>query len=186
MFWPLILPAQITAAIVLLLATILYIVASRKKWKWQGLVIGAVALVVSAVPIFMVTMSIADRFRFGEFSYAKFDDINDFRVERYMPEAATDITVFTRSNGYRGKFSIGREDLETWHSQFWEEHGAGKKPSGQASFAKNAFGQCFGKSGWVPPDDLVEFASPAAGNGAYYVIWHSDSEGTGYITGCYW
>jgi hypothetical protein len=38
-------------------------------------------------------MAVTDEQRFGVFEYTSFDDVNDFRVERYLPTAATDITI---------------------------------------------------------------------------------------------
>jgi hypothetical protein len=131
-----------------------------------------------------------DHYRFGEFEYQDFDSVNDFRVERYLPEAATNITVDKRPGGFRAKFTISRASLDQWFEQVWKDKGKNSARPADALKVKrlidrDEFNREFGDLGWAPPD-AIEYKGPRKSNWAGFTIWHSPSENMGYERAGYW
>ncbi len=52
-----------------------------------------VIALLAFIPVMCAIGTIVDRYRFGIFTYASFGDVRDFRVERYLPPTATQITI---------------------------------------------------------------------------------------------
>jgi len=126
MFWPLVLPFQITAALMFALFIGVFWFGKRRKWQPGNRSIAAICLpLLMFIPSCVATTYVIDYFRFGTFHYENFAAIHDFRIERYMPPAATEITVFKQygGNGYRARFTITQQDFDKWHNDFWEQYG---------------------------------------------------------------
>ena len=93
MLWPIVLPLKITFWI--LVAAVLTLTAAAPSLKWnRGKTFRIAMLLAFAgfVPSCVGIMSILDSHRFGTFEYASFSDVKDFRIERYLPTQAKDIT----------------------------------------------------------------------------------------------
>ena len=102
MLWPIILPFQITACVfasVIIIATLAAPLAKLKRLPtfFAMMILGFVGFIPSCSEI----MKIIDAKRFGVFSYASFKDVNDFRVERYLPSDAMQITLDKYPQGFR-------------------------------------------------------------------------------------
>ncbi|MFK7821706.1 MAG: hypothetical protein AB8G99_23545 [Planctomycetaceae bacterium] len=194
MLWPFILPFQITVALMIALGICLFWFGWRREWKPAKSTIVALCLpILLFVPSCIATSYAVDNLRFGTFHYDDFGAIRDFRVERYMPPPATDITVFKQygGNGYRARFTVSQEDFEAWHSEFWARHGEQSnrpRPSndGQTASDPDDFKQWCGKFNRSLPSDSVKYQSPVAGNGAHYTIDYSPSTKLAFLRSCYW
>lgn len=192
MFWPLVLPFQITVVLMIALLFGAIWLGIRKKWHSSSTTIAAFCLPpLMFIPSCVGTSYIVDYFRFGTFQYADFESIQDFRIERYMPPSATDITVFKHfsGNGYRARFTITQQDFDAWHNGMWERHGEHsvmKLPEDDGTVASDpgSFQRWFGEFNWSLPRDSVEYQGPVAGNGAHYTIDYSPSEQVAFLRSC--
>ncbi len=194
MFWPLVLPLQLTALLMGILSVAFIWVSLRCKWPRGVLVLGLlIGVPILSLPSCLVIAGIVDQFRFGMFKYPDFPSIRDFRVERYMPPTATNIDVFKHfnGNGYRASFTISKPDLDSWHNSVWVSYGQlsiDRRPKDDmlSSADISEFDRWFAEFGWTQPRDLVTYNGPRALNGAFYTIWYSPSEQKAFLTSGYW
>ena len=194
MFWPLILPFQITLVLMIPLFIIVLLIGSRWKMPTLTRVYAAICLPLALfIPSCAAVSYVVDYYRFGLFHYDSFDAINDFRIERYMPPAATDITVFKHygGNGYRARFTINPKDFEDWHNDFWVAYGKFSNfqrdnDDGLVASDTNGFQYLFGEFKCSMPSDSVQYHSPIAANGSHYTVHFSPSQQIAFLTGCYW
>ena len=194
MFWPLVLPFQITVVSMIALAIGVFWFGKRRNWQAGNRAVAAIFLsALLFIPSCVATTYVAGYFRFGTFHYDDYTAINDFRVERYMPPTATDITVFKHygGNGYRARFTISQQDFAAWHDEFWDRYGeysnmARHDDDGKAASDPQHFQRPFGQFNWSLPDDAVNYQSPVAANGAHYDVEFSPSQRVAFLTSCYW
>ncbi len=176
MLWPLVLPCQITLGGMIVVLILGIAIApkckkSRKRFIAWGLLLGSLAFVPSCTAL----MTILDQYRFGVFEYVGYDAVNDLRVERFLPDAATDITIEKSSRGYRAKFSISCESLEDWFDESWNRDGESSvvprdNEESSIPITSDAFEIQYGDLGWPPLEDAVEYVGPTAPNGAGFTI----------------
>ena len=93
MLWSIILPLQITACFWLLFIGIVWFLTRRRRQRWPYMALAVCASALMFIPSLVGIARAVDHFRFGVFHYHDFTAINDWRVERYLPPAATDITI---------------------------------------------------------------------------------------------
>src|SRR3972149_4781103 len=183
MLWPLVLPFEITCWTLIALLVVATIAAPmfRKKRK-RVFAWGFLVALVAFIPSCTAVMSLVDEYRFGIFNCPDFRSVNDFRVERYLPEPSTNITVEKYAQGYRARFEIGKQALDDWFDRSWEqngEHSVVPRASDQEAKPTRREGveHKFGDFGWEAPSDLIEYRGPEAGNGAGFTIWYSERGG---------
>lgn len=203
MFWPIILPAKITFWLTVFV--ICYVTYKAPIWKWKTsrfvvFVLASLLSTLTFIPVCIVLMLGIDFFRFGSFTHADFDSVNDFRVERYLPEAAEKISVFKYASGYQAEFKIDKEDLDEWfatESKNFEDILAKRitekvlqcKP---VIAAKDKFGfpdQLLNNCKLVDPiasDDMLFYQGATSSNGAGHQIWFSPSRSIAYQRAGYW
>jgi hypothetical protein len=157
-------------AIVLLLATLL-----------AGLLV---------VPTTFGVSSIIDRYRFGHFEHETFSDVQDFRIERWLPPKATDISLFkfSNGNGYIAKYKLSEVELNEYLNELWDKFGdesATARKEGAVD-AHPFWKRKFVEVNWDLPEDLLGDESPTEldGGGATYFLDRSSS--TVFQTSCYW
>ncbi|WP_148080025.1 hypothetical protein [Roseimaritima ulvae] len=188
MLWPIVLPSKITACVLLALVFVVTVV----KWRRVPTFIGITLLsLIAFVPSCTGIMRILDADRFGVFEYASFDNVDDFRVERYLPPAATNITVDKYAQGFRARFTISQSQLDAYLDDVWRKYGDRSVVSRGEMLAMETVDEqshqlYFGDLGWPYLDDANEVHGPTAGNGAGFTIWFSPSEGVAYQRGSYW
>jgi hypothetical protein len=192
MLWPLVLPFLITlggmvAVLVFGIAIAPKCKKSRKRFILCGLLLSGLAFVPSCT----VLMTILDQYRFGVFKYADYESVNDLRVERFLPEAATEITIDKSAGGYRAKFSISRESLDSWYDESWNRNGDSSvvvrdDEERAMLISTDDFEIQYGDLGWPPLADAIEYVGPAAPNGAGFTIWYCEAEGVAYQHVGYW
>ena len=192
MLWPLVLPAQITLAILLGCVGVATAVApcARRK-RLPVFLVASLLAMVAFIPGCLVVMRVIDARRFGVFEYAAFEGVADARVERFLPPAATRITLEKRAGGFRARFRIEEVQLRAFVDSSWNQYGDRSivKRSEQNPSALAAAGLQrlrFGDLGWPPLDDAQEYQGPTAANGAGFVVWFSPSMGIAYEWAGYW
>jgi hypothetical protein len=192
MFWPIVLPFKITFWLftgILATATLLAPLLKQKRGKLFLItaLLGSVAFVPSCAAI----MTLLDKHRFGVFQYSTFDEVNDFRVERYLPPASTDITIDKSTMGFRAKFHIKERDLVAYLDDLWARYGdrstiARTELQNEAPTSPEEFKLNFGDLGWPPLANAIEYRGPVAPNGAGFAIWFSKAESIAYERAGYW
>jgi hypothetical protein len=192
MLWPIVLPFQITSCVLLTLIVIATLAAPLAKWKRLPTFFGVLLLsLVAFIPSCAGIMNIVDAKRFGVFNYRTFQEVNDFRVERYLPPAARDITVDKYAQGFRARFTIKQSELDAYLDEVWSLHGERSvvkrgEMSAMKLVDKESHELRFGDLGWAYLDDATEIYGPTAGNGAGFSVWYSPSQGIAYQRGGYW
>lgn len=192
MLWPLILPFKITAAVIAAVIAILTLAAPRFKWRrrpvfFYSFIVGIVAF----VPSFAGITSVIDMQRFGTFEHGTFADVEDFRVERYLPPAARDITLNKYGQGFRARFTISQAELDAELNAAWREYGyrSATKRGGlrtQNPVSVSSHEHNFGELDWPYIPDMKEYHGPRAANGAGFTLWYSPSTETAYERADYW
>ena len=192
MFWPVVLPLQITLGILVGVLVLALAFATKRKWK-VGKTLG-ITLIVSSVafiPTCTGIMKILDPYRFGVFEYETATDVSDKRVRHWLPVSAKAITVDQQHNGFRANFTISQKELDEHLDQQWARNGKesvsarDENHSGQPVDVKMLERE-FGGLKWQFFDDVIEYQGPVAGNGAGYSIWFSPSQAVAYQSGGYW
>ena len=104
MLWPLVLPFQIIFYFLvgMLILAVIGLRVIKREWRRSFLwALGLIVLVFSLS--FPYVMSEIDARRFGVFSYATFNDVQDQRVTRYLPPTAHDIIVEKQRQNFRAQ-----------------------------------------------------------------------------------
>ena len=192
MLWPLVLPFRLTAVGLAACTVMVTVIAALlRRRPLRTFVICLLLSLVSFIPICSVIMSRIDGQRFGTFKYSSFDEVDDFRVERYLPRAATNITVDKQASGYRAKFHITNEELNDFLDGHWKRYGDWSAvPRGELSTSNPADPKThhrqFGDLGWAIMNDATERFGPSAPNGAGFSVWYSPTSEIAYQRGYYW
>ncbi len=192
MLWPIVLPFKITLLCLAALVGIITAIAPALKWKrGKTFLITTLVACVAFIPSCVGIMAVIDTQRFGVFEYDAFGEVNDFRVERYLPPAATAITIEKHPQGFRARFSINEADLMAHLDNLWARYGdrsvvkRGEMHS-MSVVDHQSHGLSFGHLGWPPLDGATEYHSPTAANGAGFSVWYSPKQGIAYQRAGYW
>ena len=190
MLWPVVLPSKITFYIllgVLIVATIIAQSYYRKGARTCAL--GAAIAILLFVPCCTVVQKILDPYRFGVFTYPNFQSVHDFRIERYLPESATNITVNKQVTGFQAKFTISRQALDDFFERQWEARGKDSKLPRETPKPYDRldwFNGHIAGLGKLAPGDSIAYEGPRASNGAGFTVLYSESEGVAYQLAAYW
>jgi hypothetical protein len=192
MLWPIVLPFKITFWCLAVLVGIATATAPVLKWK-RGktfLIISLIAC-VAFIPSCVGIMAVIDTQRFGVFEYDAFGDVNDFRVERYLPPAATAITIDKYPQGFRARYSVTETDLIAYLDDIWAQYGDMSVVKRGEMYAMETVDPehhdlQYGDLGWPPLENATEYHSPTAANGAGFSVWFSPREGIAYQRAGYW
>lgn len=192
MLWPIVVPFQITSCVLLALLAVATVAAPMVRCRrlHTFLCVGVLCL-ICFIPLCGVIMRTMDANRFGVFVYKTFNEVQDFRVERYLPPAATDITVDKYAQGFRARFSISQSELNAFMDRVWERHGDQSVVArGEIMALKTidieSHSLRYGDLGWEHLRDATELYSPTAGNGAGFSIWFCPSKSVAYQRAGYW
>lgn len=186
MFWAITLPFLITSGIFLVAAIYATVLAKKhgKSIKWV-IFLGPLLMMLGFVPSCMTVQAVIDPFRFGIFTYADFDAVNDWRIEKYLPPQAVDLTILKEINGYKAKFSIPKKTLDTWFKEWSLKHkdSYSEYPGkvGQVRFYdEDYFTKMFDEIEGVFSSDMLEYAGPRAPTAAGFTIWYDPETSTAY------
>lgn len=192
MLWPLILPVTITFWCLTALVAVVTVASPAFKWKPGKTFLTAASLAfIAFIPSCAGIRAIVDAKRFGVFEYNSFADVNDARVERYLPPAATSITIEQYPMGYRARFSITEADLMSYLDDLWARYGdrsAVKRGETRAMSPvdREYHDLEFGDLGWSPLEDATEYRGPIMENGAGFFVWYNPKKGIAYQRANYW
>ena len=183
MFWPVVLPFQITCCVLFIAVIVLAVYGSPESWsRTKAYLVYSVVALVAFVPSCSGIMMAVDAFRFGDFSYASYDDIRDFRSQRYLPELATDIQMRNYSSGYVARYKLSSDEFNLYLDKLWEKYGEDSALERGELFDEGEpvepglFYRTFDGLGWDCPANGIVHHSPTEsdGGGAKYFV-DSDS-----------
>ncbi len=204
MLWPVVLPAEITFWLLAIIVVLLTALAPR--WKWKRGPTLAVSMLLSMplfIPACIVVMAVVDSQRFGIFRYGNASEIDDFRILRYLPPAATNITLEKREGGHRARYSISEKDLQSFLDEVWRMYGkdstiprekadedspplSRQADRSRREAIQDEFTSRFEGLGWQVPEELKVIRAPVFNNGAGATYFYDASTGTAYHRGSYW
>ncbi len=192
MLWPIILPIQLTSLFMVFVIVTVTVIAAAKKWK-PGLafVLASTVAIIAFVPSCNGIMSYLDARRFGVFQCATYDDVRDFRVERYLPTAAKAITLEKKAMGHRAKYSITETELREYVDQLWNKSGhLSAVPRGGSTKLETAHADeielWFQGLGWPVLKNAIRFGSPTEADGGGATYYFDPDSGTAYHRAGYW
>ncbi|MEM9368917.1 MAG: hypothetical protein AAGD07_23240 [Planctomycetota bacterium] len=192
MFWPVVLPFQVTLGVLCVLIAIATIAAPLLKWRRAPtLVVVSLLSLVAFVPSCAGVMAVLDANRFGVFEYETFHDVDDFRVERFLPPVARSITVDKYAQGFRPRFTISQSELDEYLESVWRSYVDQSVVQRGQVFTMDPVDEKsnqihYGDLGWPHLEEATEDYGPVARNGAGFSIWYSPSKGIAYQRGSYW
>ena len=192
MLWTLILPIQITACVIACAIACLTLAAPLVRLRRLPTFLVACLLgLVAFVPSCAGIMKIVDARRFGLFTYDTAADVRDFRVERYLPPTARNITLHKQAQGFRARYTISETELKSYLDDLWARYGHSSiVQRGESLDGEDVPEEChqgvYGDLGWPHLPDAVAFSGPSAANGAGFVVWYSRSRQVAYQLARYW
>lgn len=193
MLWPLILPFKITFWVLTVAVIAVTALVPLKEWKRSRLFLISLGTAIAvSLPIFIGVTYVVDQFRFGDFEFETFDDINDFRAERYLPPSATRIRMQKYANRYRARYLISDADFHTFLEHLWDEYGESsavqrEELSGdQTSVFYDVLEREFSDLGWKPLKNAVQYHGPVEPDGGGTTYYFDSEAGVAYQRTCYW
>ncbi len=192
MLWPLILPFKIAFWLLAGLVAIVTILAPSLKWKrGKTFAIALLLAIVAFIPSCTGIMAIVDSQRFGLFQYDSFAQVNDERIERYLPTQARNITLEKYAAGHRARYSISESDLMAYVDGLWDQYGEYSATERDdlddgAKVSPESFDLYFGDLGWPVLENAIELNSPREGDGGGATYFLDRSGGTVYHFAGYW
>ena len=115
-------------------------------------------------------MSILDAQRFGTFSYDTYSEVQDFRIERYLPTSAREISLDKFAMEHRAKYTITKTELTTYLDALLLKAGKYSAVSREeldegASVSFDRIAYDFEGLGWPRLSTVMRFHSPIQGDG---------------------
>jgi len=194
MFWPAVLPIKITFWLLLafLVLAIVYAVRS-KRTTWKVSLLAIAVSFIAFIPSCMGVGMVLDQYRFGLFHHATVLDVDDFRIERFLPVESQNIDVFKfhSGNGYVARYEINRADLVSYVDGMWEEWGD-RSAISRAELSKSSLGYSdrnspqFADRDWSLDGQVDVFRSPVEGDGGGATYYHEVDTGVTLMTASYW
>ena len=136
-------------------------------------------------------MKFVDARRFGVFEYTSYNEVQDFRIERFLPPTARDITLEKTFMGHRAKYTITETELRKYLDGLWEAYG--KKSSIPRSDLKDGepgnrdeIETVFEGLNWPKMNESVQFHSPVESDGGGATYYFDQTSGVTYQRAAYW
>lgn len=189
MLWPVVLPAKITFWMLVALVLIATLTAKSKRGKVFA--ISVVLAVIAFVPSCVGIQAILDTQRFGTFEYADYSQVKDFRVERYLPPQAKDITLNKYPQGYLAKYEMSEPGLKAYLDGLWDKHGRlsaytrDQLEDGRET-SHEAYAHFFKEVDWPPLKSAVVYNSPVEPDGGGATYYVDARQGVVYQHAGYW
>lgn len=194
MFWTITQPLEITCWLVgaaFFAATVYAIWSKSLTWKFVCLLLAILPL--AFIPSCIGVQYVLDEFRFGLFHHSNFDEVRDFRIERYLPPAARNIDLFKNygGNGFRAKYQISHDELMKYLDETWEQWGERSAISRSdlarpdQSFADLELRE-FSDLGWALQGEVEILRSPVEADGGGATYYHDPKTGSTLQRAVYW
>ena len=186
MLWPVVLPFKITFCLLAGIVALVTIASPLIKWKpIKTFLITSCIAVAGFIPSCAAIMSVIDSRRFGVFQYQTLSEVDDMRVELFLPPQAKNITVDKYGAGHRAKYSISRDELDAFIDGLWTNHGdrsmiQRNELEPGIPVAGDTFDFMFKDLGWPPFDNAVELHGPVASDGAGATYFFDPATKTAY------
>jgi hypothetical protein len=193
MIWPYVLPFKLAFWLLAgLVVTATVVAPSFKRKRSSTLGNSFLLALVAFIPSCIGIKFVVDNFRFGEFVYQNYTEVNDFRIERFLPPAATHITLHKHANGHRARYKIAEAEFHSYLDSLWEKHGAYSAVkrdewSDESRIATlEGFEQELQTLGWEPLVNAVIYHSPVEADGGGATYYYDDEAGIAYHRAGYW
>lgn len=189
--WPMVLPFKITACVMAALIACVTLAAPAAKWRrGRTLLVVSGAGLLMFIPSCVFIQSIVDSQRFGVFTCATFDEIDDERVERFLPPSATEITIDKTSRIFRARFRITQQQLDAFLEEKWAQAKRANiyyDSDGWYETDRERHDNDYGDLGWQYFDDASASGAPVTWlQGSGFWLTYSPSQGIAYQTATYW
>ena len=194
MFWTVVLPFEITFWLFLALLVAAFVYAMRsKQTTWKVVCVAMGLALIGFIPSCIGIGLVLDNFRFGHFHHVAFDDVNDFRIERYLPTESQNIDLFKNhsGNGYRAKYEIAHADLQDYVDGMWERWGQHSAISRsdldrpRTKYSELALPE-FSDLQWSLSGEVEIYHSPVEGDGGGATYYHDVETGITLQRAGYW
>ena len=194
MFWPAVLPFEITSWLSLAFLVLAVIYAMRsKRTTWKVICIATGLALIGFIPSCIGVGLVLDNFRFGHFHHETFGDVDDFRIERYLPTESNNIDLFKNhgGNGYRAKYEISHADLQAYIDAMWErwgEHSAISRSDldrPNTKYSELVLPE-FAELEWSLNGEVEVFHSPVEDDGGGATYYHNANTGLTLQRAGYW
>ena len=163
--------------------------APRRNWKrLNAFFVSSILAVLFFVPGCMGIMVALDPFRFGTFEYDSFAEVNDFRVERYLPPDAKDIVIFKPGggNGYQARYRISPVEFRAYLDKILK-HGIETDVDKEGvPVSIDEMMSDFRNLDWPPLQAPVRFRSPFESDGGGATYYNDGEAGIVYQRVGYW
>jgi hypothetical protein len=192
MLWPIVLPFQITSGILAALVAVGTVINPIRKWgRPKTFAVLTIVAFVLFIPSCIGVNTIVDAYRFGTFQYASFDELQDFRIERFVPSTARNITVNKYAMGHKAKYTISESELKSYLDQLWDAHGeksaiARKDLKDQSVVTPETIKTNFAGLDWPALENAVEYHSPVESDGGGATYYFSRELSVVYHRAGYW
>ncbi|WP_339745314.1 hypothetical protein [uncultured Rubinisphaera sp.] len=192
MFWPLVLPFQITIGLLSAIVLLSPMIASVMNWKRRKtFLIFTLLSLLAFIPSCALIATITDHFRFGLFEYENYAEVKDPGVHLYLPPGATKISLNKYASGYEAKYKITESDFHAYLDGLWEEYGQlsvikRKDRSGEGLPVQEEDFERFHSLDWQPLANASLFHSPVQGNGGGARYYYDSKAGMVYQQTAYW
>ncbi len=193
MFWPAVLPAEIAFwALATVVVFVTAVAPSLKRRRVRTFWVASSLAIAAFIPSCTGIMFVVDGFRFGDFEYTTFEEIKDFRAQRYLPTACSDISMRKQASGYRARYSISSDEFHVYLDNLWQEYGeysAVKRGdmSGEGSPASEEEQRAFfAELGWRPLEHAIVYHSPSESDGGGAVYYFDSIAGVAMQRTGYW
>lgn len=191
MFWPVVLPFQITLVIMGRLVLVRTSLAASHGRRPVGTFVMTTGLaMLCVIPSCAGIAFLVDKQRFGIGHYPTHDAIWNFHAAGLIPKSATEITIDKFASGHRARFKVGRADLEEWLDDLWKKHGNDstlqRDRVRSSDFIATDLPEEFRAYGWKPVIEMTKYANPVSPRGAGFEIWYSPAEEIAYQHCSYW
>lgn len=196
MFAPLVLPFQITIAVL----AVLWCIGALLLRNPKRIALLSLASMLLFIPSCVCVMAVVDSQRYGRFDYVAASEIPvDGYIE--LPEPATDITLYRNGAGHWAKFTIDTPSLKSWVDERrslrpdlnshhdddeWSPKDTNTVQPDMLGLNERVFDTRFPETGWAYNPAMLEMHVSRSDRGGGYTLWHVPSAGDTFISAGYW
>lgn len=192
MLWPFVLPIKI--AFWFLTGCVFVVTALSPLFKRRVEKVFLVSCCVAMllfVPLCGGISSYVNAGRFGVFNYEKYDEVDDGRVERYLPRAARKIVLDKQVQGHRAMYEIDIDELRGFLDELWAESKGRSAISREEiddgkEVSSSWFELRFDGLDWKLPQSAIRFHSPVESDGGGAEYYFDQSTGKAFHHAGYW
>ncbi|MEM6688088.1 MAG: hypothetical protein AAF664_01590 [Planctomycetota bacterium] len=192
MLWPVVFPLKITLWLLAGFVFVATVTAPVCKWRVEkAFLVSSFLAIIAFVPLCSGIGTYVNAGRFGVFEYESFDEIQDPRVEWYLPPTARKIVVDKQAMGHRAKYEVELDDLLSFLDDEWAASQGSSAitreelDDGQET-VMSYFELRFDALDWKLPESAMRFHSPVASDGAGAIYYFDESSGMAFHHAGYW